>query len=42
VEVPGSKADCPGVSCIRTNHLGLETAEVLKLYFSLVEIEGVF
>jgi hypothetical protein len=42
VEVPGSKADCPGVSCIRTNGLSLETAGALRLYFSLAEIESVF
>ncbi|MDR1312885.1 MAG: hypothetical protein LBQ12_04115 [Deltaproteobacteria bacterium] len=41
-EVPGSKAGCPGVSCIGRNRLGLETAEVLKLNFSPAGIEGVF
>jgi superfamily II DNA/RNA helicase len=41
VEVTGSKAGCPGVSGIGTNHLALETAEVLKPSFSRAGIEGV-
>jgi hypothetical protein len=41
-EVPGSKAGCPGVSCTGKTRPGLETAEVLKPYFSPAGIEGVF
>jgi transposase len=42
VAVPGSKADCPGVYCFRTNNLSLNALEVVELYRTLVEIESVF
>jgi transposase len=41
-EVPGSKAECPGVTVIVTNNLSLTAAEVVRLYESQVEIEEVF
>jgi hypothetical protein len=42
LEIPGSKAECPGVSCIMTNDLSLETKEAVRLYNSLVNVESAF
>jgi transposase len=41
-EIPGSRADCPGASCLVTNDLSLETREAIQLYVDLVRIEAVF
>ncbi|MDR1039988.1 MAG: transposase [Deltaproteobacteria bacterium] len=42
VGIPGSKAECPGVSCIRTNDLSLETGEAIRLCFCLTDVVSVF
>ncbi|MDR1040530.1 MAG: hypothetical protein LBR80_10285 [Deltaproteobacteria bacterium] len=42
VRIPGSSAECPGISCIRTNYLSQETEEALKRSFSLTDVVSVF
>ncbi|MDR1038582.1 MAG: hypothetical protein LBR80_00150 [Deltaproteobacteria bacterium] len=40
--IPGSKAECPGVSRVRTNGLSLETGKAIRLRFGLTDVESVF